>query len=101
MGLSKIYKPGYKYKKAGVLLEGIQPNNQIQLNLFHLFDSAKKQQTNVLMKTIDAINKKWGRDSIKLATEGINQPWKMKRSRLSQRYTTNWNELLEICVLNY
>jgi DNA polymerase V len=93
-----IYKSGYKYKKAGVLLEGIQPNNQIQLTLFHSFNRAKKQQINVLMKTIDLINKRWGRDSLKLATEGTKQAWKMQRARLSQRYTTNWNELLEICV---
>jgi DNA polymerase V len=95
-GLDRIYKYGYRYKKAGVLLEGIQPNNQIQLNLFHPFDHAKKQQTNVLMKTIDVINKKWGRDSLKLAAEGTKQAWKMRRTRLSQRYTTSWNELLEI-----
>jgi DNA polymerase V len=50
------------------------------------------------MKTIDLINKKWGRDSLKLAAEGTKQAWKMQRARLSQRYTTNWNELLEICV---
>ncbi|MHC4268462.1 MAG: Y-family DNA polymerase [Planctomycetota bacterium] len=97
-GLDRIYKYGYRYKKAGVLLEGIQTNNQIQLNLFHPFDRAEKQQTNMLMKTIDMINKKWGRDSLKLAAEGTRQSWKMRRTRLSQRYTTNWNELLEICV---
>lgn len=97
-GLIMIYKPGYKYKKAGVLLEGIQPDNQIQLKLFHSFNRAKKQQINVLMKTIDLINKRWGRDSLKLAAEGTKQAWKMQRARLSQRYTTNWNELLEICV---
>jgi DNA polymerase V len=97
-GLIMIYKSGYKYKKAGVLLEGIQPNNQIQLKLFHSFNRAKKQQINVLMKTIDLINKRWGRDSLKLAAEGTKQAWKMQRARLSQRYTTNWNELLEICV---
>ena len=97
-GLDRIYKSGYRYKKAGVLLEGIQPNNQIQLNLFHPFDYTKKRQINMLMKTIDAINKKWGKDSLKLATEGTKQAWKMRRTRLSQRYTTSWNELLEICV---
>lgn len=97
-GLRKIYRPGFKYKKAGVLLEGIEPDSQMQLKLFHSFNCAKKEQTNVLMKTIDNINKKWGRDTLRLATEGIRKPWKMKRTRLSKRYTTNWNELLEISV---
>lgn len=97
-GLNQIYKPGYRYKKAGVLLEGIQPSTHIQRNLLCSFDRLKKQQDNRLMKTIDLINKKWGRDSVKLAAQGMKQVWKMKRSRLSPRYTTNWNELLEICV---
>lgn len=97
-GIDRIYKPGYRYKKAGVLLEGIQPDSQIQLNLFYPFDHAGKQQAKVLMNTIDMINKKWGRDSLKLAAAGTEQAWKMRRTRLSQRYTTNWNELLEICV---
>ncbi|GAX62892.1 nucleotidyltransferase/DNA polymeras [Candidatus Scalindua japonica] len=96
--LSKIYRPGYKYKKAGVLLEGIHPDSQIQLNLFHSVNCVKKEQTKMLMKTIDKINKKWGRDSLKLATEGTKHSWKMRRTRLSRRYTTNWNELLEVCV---
>jgi len=81
-----------------VLLEGIQPNKQIQLNLFSSYDRKKKKQDNLLMKTIDMINKRWGRDCVKLAAQGIKQTWNMKRSRLSKRYTTNWNELLEIWI---
>lgn len=97
-GLDKIYKPGYKYKKAGVLLEGIQPNNSVQLNLFNTHLHARRQRDKVLMKTVDIINKKWGNDSLKLASAGIKQGWKMKRTKLSPGYTSNWNELLEIRV---
>jgi DNA polymerase V len=97
-GLNKIYKSGYRYKKAGVLLEGIQPNNQIKLNLFRIFNHERKQRENILMKAVDKVNKRWGRGSLKLAAEGTKQVWKMRRAKLSPRYTSNWNELLEINI---
>ncbi len=97
-GFGKIYRPGYRYKKAGVLLEGIQPNNQIQLNLFRIFNQERKQRENILMKAVDTVNKRWGKGTLKLAAEGIKQVWKMRRTKLSPRYTSNWDELLEISI---
>jgi DNA polymerase V len=57
-----------------------------------------------LMQTIDTINQKMGRATIKLASEGvqkhkgtqIKQTWRMKQEMMSPRYTTNWDELLEV-----
>ena len=97
-GLGKIYKPGYRYKKAGVLLEGIQPDSPIQLHLFSALDYAGRKREEVLMETVDRINRKWGRGSLRLAAEGIRQRWKMRRSMLSPAYTSDWDELLEISV---
>ena len=93
--LSLIYRKGYKYIKAGVLLSGIVPENIIQLNVF---ENNNHQRRNSLMKVIDSINYIWGRETLKMASSGIEQDWKMKMSYRSPRYTTNWNELLTINI---
>jgi DNA polymerase V len=50
------------------------------------------------MKYIDKLNQYWGRDTVKTASAGIKQEWKMRRDYCSPRYTTNWNELLTIKI---
>lgn len=95
-GLNKIYKSGYKYKKGGVLLEGIQQSNQIQINLFTQDNPRNKKKENILMKTIDRINHRFGKSTLKLASEGIKRRWRMKRESVSPQYTTDWNELLTV-----
>ncbi|OYZ68920.1 MAG: hypothetical protein B7X98_01665 [Methylophilaceae bacterium 17-43-7] len=51
-------------------------------------------KTRVLMQAMDTINKKMGKESIKLASEGFTRPWKMKQGNKSASYTTNWEELV-------
>ena len=89
--LDKVYKENYKYKKAGVMLAEIAPETQSQLNLFKPNHNLKEQIR--LMKAFDRINNSWGRDTIKYASSGIKRSWSMKRTSLSRRYTTNWDEL--------
>ena len=48
------------------------------------------------MSAIDGLNKKYKADKIKLANQDLKRTWKMRQERLSKRYTTNWNELLEV-----
>lgn len=93
--LRRIYKKGYKYIKAGVFLSDISPENNLQCNMF--INSDQKKLLTV-MKAIDGLNYVWGRDTIKFASSGIKQEWKMKMDYRSPRYTTNWNELLTIQV---
>jgi DNA polymerase V len=90
--LDQIYKFGYKYKQSGVFLTGIEQERKSQMEIFSSEKSEKKQ--GFLMKTIDEINKKWGRGSLKLASEGIDNRWFYTRTKLSKRYTTSWEELL-------
>ena len=89
--LEKIYRPGYRYKKTGVMLTGIIPANEAPLSLFTPVISCERK--NEFMKTIDKINKRWGRDTIETASTGIEQPWRMRRAKVSPRYTTQWNEI--------
>ena len=90
-----IFKPGYRYKKAGIMLSGLVPENECQLNLFAAKPSLKRLQ---LMKAVDNINGRWRRDMMQVAASGIKPRWIMKREMLSHRYTTNWNELLVVNV---
>jgi len=91
--LKRIYRPGYDYKKAGVALMDIVPATESQLNLFVRFEHSKHVD---LMNAMDRINAQWGRDTLRSGAAGIARPWGMKRARLSGRFTTCWDELLEI-----
>lgn len=88
--LKKIYKPGYKYKKAGFMLSGIMPEDNVQRSLFGDGNLKKK---NRLMNVLDKINLSWGSGTLSMASSGIQQKWQMKRVYCSPRYTTNWNEI--------
>lgn len=89
-GVQQIYKQGPRYAKAGVMLLDISPANAVQSCLFHEGDS---EQTTALMRVTDQLNQRYGRKTVFFASEGIRQTWAMKRSRMTQAYTTKWNEI--------
>lgn len=88
-----IFKPGYSYHKAGVIVSGIIPENQVQLNVFDKVDRIKQKN---LYKVVDLLNSSYGRDTIRLAAQGRDRKWKLRQEHLSKRYTTRWEDLLEI-----
>ena len=81
-----------EYKKAGVIVMGLVPNNRTQLNIFEK-ENPKHQ---ALMKTLDFIAKKEGPSKVKLASQDLKRIWKMKQTKLSLRYTTELNETISI-----
>lgn len=85
-----IFKKGVKYKKAGVIISGLVPNNNFQLNLF----SEENPKHKPLMHAIDTLNKKYKSDKIKLGNQDLKHTWKMRQERLSQKFTTNINEII-------
>ncbi len=93
-GLQQIFKEGYSYKKAGVIVMGLTPEENTQINLFDNSDARHKP----LMKTIDDLNKKIGNTKLKLASQDLKRTWKMRQERLSPRYTTQIGEVLTIKV---
>jgi DNA polymerase V len=95
-GLKAIYKPGYQYQKAGVYLSNIVPDSVVQPDLFADFSLLLYYRKLYLMTVIDAINRKWGKDTIFFASQGIERVWKMRQRKLSPRYTTHWTELLSV-----
>jgi DNA polymerase V len=90
-----IYKKGLHYKKAGVILMGLVPKNERQLNLF----TTENPKHKPLMKTIDRINEKYESHKIKLGNQDLKRTWKMRQERLSPKYTTNINEILTVKCL--
>jgi len=70
----------------------LTPENIKQLDLF--LDENPKHS--ILMSTIDCINTNLGRNKLKLGSQDLGRTWKMRQEKLSKRYTTNWNELLEV-----
>ncbi|MGQ2964772.1 Y-family DNA polymerase [Methylophilus sp.] len=100
--LAQIYRPGYDYMKAGVSLGALTTTQGQQQDMFDTSDTHDKSVR--LMQTIDDINQKMGRATIKLASEGvqkykqaeIKQPWRMRQEMMSPRYTTDWDELLQV-----
>jgi DNA polymerase V len=90
-GLNAIYKPGYRYKKSGVLLMAIQPKASVQPTLFD--DPAEQSKSDNMMRVIDRINNKMGAGALTVAASGITKRWAMRSESKSQNYTTEWSDL--------
>ncbi|MDG1096438.1 MAG: translesion error-prone DNA polymerase V subunit UmuC [Methylophilaceae bacterium] len=93
-GLKQIFKPNYNYAKAGIMLSELVDAEGIQTDLFSQVQISLKSSK--LMGVLDGINKKMGKESIKLAREGFKRPWKMKQGNKSPCYTTKWNDLIKV-----
>jgi DNA polymerase V len=88
-----LYENGKVYKKAGVMLSGLVPDDSIQGNLFV---PASENQHRFLMNTIDNINFSMRDDSLKFGSSGMNKDWKMRQELRSGRYSTRWEDLMQV-----
>ncbi|WP_299777532.1 Y-family DNA polymerase [uncultured Formosa sp.] len=86
----QLFRGGVKYKRAGVVVTGLVPNNAFQLDLF----ASENPKHKPLMHVIDALNKKYRTHTIKLGNQDLQRTWKMKQERLSPKYTTNINDII-------
>ena len=86
----RIFKNNYQYKKAGVLLSGLCDESEIQETLFE----KNYNQNSDLMSAIDAINYRYGRDTLQMASECKVGNWKQKRENCTRNYTTQIDRLL-------
>lgn len=96
--LKQIYRKGFLYKKAGVIVGDIVPCNGVQQNLFEQRDTGKMKSIN---QVLDQVNAKYGRDVLKVAVQGGfaekgEEKWVMKRENLSRNYTTDINDVINI-----
>lgn len=88
-----LFEKGKLYKKAGVMLSGLVPDQTIQANLFV---EEKQNGKRLLMDMVDNVNFSMRDDIIKFATSGTKRNWKMRMEMRSPRYTTRWDELFEV-----
>lgn len=91
--LRRIYRPGYGYHKAGVMLLNLSPRANRQFSLFDAQGGAADARSEKLMGALDDINRRYGRGVLRLAAEGVEKTWQMRRGNLSPGYTTSWDGL--------
>ena len=95
----RVYKVANKdnkkslFKKAGVMLSGIVPDENLQANLFV---AASQNKGRKLMDMMDNINFSMRDDILKFAASGTRRNWKMRQEFRSPRYTSRWDELREV-----
>lgn len=94
--LAVLYKPGYVYKKVGVLLNDLVSDQQFQLSTYIPLPDMNTQRR--LMKTCDTITTRFGSQVLSYASAGIDQSWKAKRLLKSAHYTTSWHELFTVSI---
>tara|TARA_Y100000590_G_scaffold288092_1_gene324379 strand:- start:2443 stop:3723 length:1281 start_codon:yes stop_codon:yes gene_type:complete len=95
-GLRQIYKKGYKYQKAGIILSGLNDIDIYKKNLFSSINEEEKR--NKLMKAIDYTNTKYGRHALSIAQAGLKQRWNIRRQYSSRIDTANFNFLPTIKI---
>ena len=91
-GLDLIYKDGFKYQKAGIILSGLSDSEKGN----SLFKSTKDERFKNLMQSIDNTNYRYGRSTISLASAGINKKWSMRRQYSSKIDTADFYSLPKI-----
>ena len=95
LGLQAIYRPGYRYAKAGVMLLDLRPAGLVQQELA-LEDDEADAGSPRLMQALDAVNMRFGRGTVALASAGLagdRRQWSMKQERRTPGYTTDWDGL--------
>ena len=93
--IASLFVKGAKYRKSGIVFFGLEKAGAAYQT--DLFAPAVKHEKSKLYQTIDALNAKLGKGKVFSAAEGVGTPaWRMKRSKLSKRATTNWDELLTV-----
>lgn len=94
--LDAIYKPGFGYRKSGVILLGLQPATS---ETRRLFEEERYLRDKGLMATLDTINQKYGRSTVRFGMPSKHhRSWQMARNHLSPRYTTDIKQILRVRV---
>ncbi len=91
-----LYKPGIRFKKAGVFLSKIVSQEVLQVDLFGEYTLEREYKKARLMAVVDFINQWWGHNTIFFGAQGIGREWKMRQERRSPRFTTRWGEILVV-----
>jgi nucleotidyltransferase/DNA polymerase involved in DNA repair len=88
----RLYRPGYTYHKAGVMLMDLSDGAIAQGCLF--VDEGRREREGRLMEAVDSLNRRFGAGTVRWAAEGLQQEWRMRSEWQSPRFTTRWDELV-------
>lgn len=91
--LEGIYRPGFAYSKAEVLLMDLRQRGEFTQDLF---TPSQPERTDALMATMDKINRRWGHDCLRTAAVPLTPDWGMRRALLSPSYLTSWEHLWRV-----
>ncbi|MGI2036324.1 Y-family DNA polymerase [Rhizobium panacihumi] len=97
-GVRKIFKDGFRYSKAGIIMDDLIPARSAPRPLF---DARDRENSDRLMSALDAVNAKFGRGTLVAAAVGIKKEWQAKFDRRSPRYTTRIDELPIVRTASY
>lgn len=92
-GLEEAFREGFQYKKAGIMLNELVPAGSPSRSFWN---PDGRERMSELMRAMDRINHKWGRDTIRFGTLHRNGRWRTRAEKRSPRYTTQWDEVLSI-----
>lgn len=88
--LDMIFRQGYNYQKAGVIVLDLVPEQQIQLGLF---DRQNRKRNKNLMDSVDKVNSVFGKDAVRYGVQDYGKRWHLKQGNLSPQYTTNLDHI--------
>ncbi|MFN3851738.1 MAG: Y-family DNA polymerase [Spirosomataceae bacterium] len=91
--LKKAYSSGYLYKKAGVIVTDIIPQEQVVVGLFDEIDREKHRK---IMQTLDRLNHSFGREKVKIGKQGFGKKWHLKSEHLSPCFTTKLSDVIRV-----
>ncbi|UQI39251.1 Y-family DNA polymerase [Vreelandella venusta] len=96
-GLRQLWRNGYAYHKAGVMLLDLSPKANRQLTLTETPQTEKEaKRSERLMATVDTLNRELGRGTIQLGLPRAGNAWALRSEHRTPRYTTHWEELLSV-----
>jgi DNA polymerase V len=95
--LVRLYRPGFAYQRVSVLVTDLAPASPVQSSW--LLDEARRARLDRLMRVVDEVNRKFGRDTLRFASVAEIHPWGSRAGYLSQRFTTRWREIVVVYAL--
>lgn len=97
-GLAAIFLDGVRYQKCGVMLLDLVDAERHQLSLLQAGDGPERRRGEALMATLDRLNGRMGRDTVRFGVPGEHAAWPLRCEHRTARYTTRWNELMRVKV---
>ena len=92
-GLDSIFQPGHNYQKCGVIVSDLVTEDTVQSSFL---DTVNRGRNKKVMETLDKVNNSLGSEIVRFAIQGFEKRYKLKADYLSQRYTTNIDEILHV-----